>query len=116
MTDLIRDTTFGQIVRFATGNKRLLYPEEHADFKVPDCYTTSARPSRSSSRTAVADLADAPSKGKGDLEKANEDATKPVQASVSVAGQRTDDGFVLVDWYGPQDPVRPQCFESCHIH
>ena len=36
--DLIRDSTFGQVLRYATGNRVLLYPEEKADFACPHYY------------------------------------------------------------------------------
>lgn len=39
MSALIRDSSLGQIIRYATGNKFLLYPEERSDFKLPDSYT-----------------------------------------------------------------------------
>lgn len=32
MMDIIRDSAFGQTVRFVTKNKFFLYPEEKADF------------------------------------------------------------------------------------
>ena len=38
MQSLIRDATIGQAIRYLTGNKVLLYPEEKADFKCPPWY------------------------------------------------------------------------------
>lgn len=37
-TDLIRETAFGQIVRYATGNRVFLYPEEKPGFQCPSDY------------------------------------------------------------------------------
>ncbi|GJN67109.1 cycloheximide resistance protein [Purpureocillium lilacinum] len=36
MADLIRDAPIGQLIRFLTKNKYLQYPEERADFKLPE--------------------------------------------------------------------------------
>jgi DHA1 family multidrug resistance protein-like MFS transporter len=38
MADIIRDSTFGQLIRFVTGNKLLLYPEEIPGFQCPSSY------------------------------------------------------------------------------
>ncbi|KAK3676347.1 hypothetical protein LTR78_003621 [Recurvomyces mirabilis] len=39
MTDLIRDAPMGQLIRYITRNKVLLYPEERPDFEAPSSYT-----------------------------------------------------------------------------
>lgn len=38
MADLIRDAPIGQLIRYFTGNKVLLYPEEKPDYQCPSCY------------------------------------------------------------------------------
>lgn len=38
MADIIRDAPLGQILRFITGNRVLLYPEERPDFELPASY------------------------------------------------------------------------------
>lgn len=38
MADLIRDAPVGQLIRYMTGNRVLLYPEEKAGFQCPTCY------------------------------------------------------------------------------
>ena len=35
---LVRDSAAGQLIRFATRNRYLLYPEEEPGFKLPDCW------------------------------------------------------------------------------
>lgn len=40
MEDLIRESPFGQIVRWATKNKVFQYPEEKPDFQLPEAYVT----------------------------------------------------------------------------
>lgn len=39
MSDLIRDATIGQIIRWATKGKLLKYPEEEANWEMPATYT-----------------------------------------------------------------------------
>ena len=38
MTDVLRESAMGQIIRFVTKNKVLQYPEEKPDFQLPDTY------------------------------------------------------------------------------
>ncbi|CAM1511189.1 Fc.00g087020.m01.CDS01 [Cosmosporella sp. VM-42] len=38
MADIIRDAPLGQLIRFVTRNKYFQYPEEKADFKLPDVW------------------------------------------------------------------------------
>lgn len=42
MSALLRDSALGQLIRLATKNRALLYPEERADFQCPYCYTQAA--------------------------------------------------------------------------
>lgn len=38
LADMIRDAPLGQIIRFVTKGRYLQYPEEKADFKLPECW------------------------------------------------------------------------------
>jgi hypothetical protein len=38
LSDMVRDAPLGQVIRWATKNRYLQYPEEKADFKLPDCW------------------------------------------------------------------------------
>jgi DHA1 family multidrug resistance protein-like MFS transporter len=38
MADIIREASFGQIIRWATSNRVLKYPEEEENFECPKCY------------------------------------------------------------------------------
>ncbi|KAK5716867.1 hypothetical protein LTR17_016318 [Elasticomyces elasticus] len=40
LADLIRDAPVGQLLRYVTGNRVFLYPEEKADFDMPGCYAS----------------------------------------------------------------------------
>lgn len=91
MADMIRDAPLGQIIRYITKNKVLLYPEERADFACPHAYsapdlaakeqkTSITSPSSTSAglgadeKSEVVDPADAE---KADLEPAEE--AEPVE-------------------------------------
>ncbi|KAL2812452.1 MFS general substrate transporter [Aspergillus cavernicola] len=82
MWDIIRDSTFGQCVRLASGRKLARYPEEQPGFQIPVGYLDSTQKHDSSS----------PSNGEpnGDAENANK------EASISVIG-----------WYSEDDPDNP---------
>jgi MFS transporter, DHA1 family, multidrug resistance protein len=41
MYDIIRDSTLGQLIRYATRHKYFQYPEERSDFQCPYCYEKS---------------------------------------------------------------------------
>lgn len=43
MSALLRDSALGQLIRLATNNKTLLYPEERPDFQCPYHYTQAAQ-------------------------------------------------------------------------
>ena len=44
MADIIRDSAFGQIVRYVTRGKYFLYPEEKVDFDVPSYIGSTTSP------------------------------------------------------------------------
>jgi DHA1 family multidrug resistance protein-like MFS transporter len=37
--EIVREAPFGQLLRYMTRNRVLLYPEEQANFQIPDAYT-----------------------------------------------------------------------------
>ncbi|KAI9837885.1 MAG: hypothetical protein M1838_004721 [Thelocarpon superellum] len=55
MSALLRDSGLGQLIRLATKNKVLLYPEERADWRCPKCYV---KPTDSTDASAEATGAD----------------------------------------------------------
>lgn len=93
---IIRDTAIGAIIRAASGNKLLKYPEEQDDFTLPAEYQSRIQQSSSS-------VLSLPSRQtKEDVEAA---ATGPSSASAS-----EDSGKEVLDvtWYSDQDPENPQ--------
>ncbi|KAH6721073.1 multidrug transporter [Leptodontidium sp. MPI-SDFR-AT-0119] len=55
MTDLLREAPLGQMIRWATKNKYLKYPEEREDFQLPLAYTTMLNASKNETSTTRAD-------------------------------------------------------------
>jgi DHA1 family multidrug resistance protein-like MFS transporter len=127
--DIVRDAPFGQLVRFATGNRLFLYPEEVPGFKVPDAWlvplnasdvhdapvedTTSSsltitgeRPNFIASATTVKTEGrrDAINTAPADVEGGT--AQEKV-VSAPLVPKRTKDGVLLVDWYTADDIDNP---------
>ncbi|KAL2075842.1 hypothetical protein VTL71DRAFT_785 [Oculimacula yallundae] len=125
MASLFRDTAFGYFVRLATNNKLLKYPEELPGFVFPykqkvDESTTSTRNSlekkdeaekESSSGEGSLSLS---SLVDGDLEEAVTDVDLALRAigSKVVEKVKAEEGVILVEWYGDDDPANPQNWSS----
>ncbi len=71
MSSLVRESALGQIIRWATGNKVLPYPEEKPDFQLPEAWV----------QVANSNLHDAPSSRPEFFENSN--ATSPSISSSS---------------------------------
>ncbi|KAH9214000.1 major facilitator superfamily transporter [Leptodontidium sp. 2 PMI_412] len=137
MKDIIRDSTFGQIVRLLSKNKLLLYPEEDPNFKCPKGYndntnlpeavvrerTRSFFSTASNPHNSYMDDEEAittpeskdesgsnESTDKGensDLERANTARLERTK-SRPILPSKSADGTILVDWYTTDDPEYPQ--------
>lgn len=133
MADIFRDSAVGQIIRYATKNRYLQYPEEKPGFELPQAYadilkgssTGAEKIPTSRSSTSLDD----------DNTVSDGDETTPVQhiqshrdginsitegaleadeihrlektQSIPIAPRRTKDGAILVDWYFTDDPEDP---------
>ncbi|KAL5325251.1 hypothetical protein ACEPPN_006375 [Leptodophora sp. 'Broadleaf-Isolate-01'] len=137
MKDIIRDSTFGQIVRLLSKNKLLLYPEEDPNFKCPKGYndntnlpeaivrerTRSFFSTASNPHNSYIDDEEAittpeskdesgsnESTDKGensDLERANTARLERTK-NRPILPSKSADGTILVDWYMTDDPEYPQ--------
>lgn len=67
MLDLIRDAPLGVVIRFATGNRVLKYPEEEPGFRCPNCYQNGDAPTKEGSQKSSSPPTD---EEKQDIEKA----------------------------------------------
>ena len=89
MEALIRDAPIGQLIRYVTRNKMLLYPEEKADFHCPACYAepdaTEKRLQEAMRSTSSASMAKSPDEIADEKKAALEPAeptepTEPIEA------------------------------------
>ena len=75
MSALFRDSALGHLIRYATNNKVLLYPEERPDFQCPSHYRANAG----------LDAPDAPDTPPAPAEKLDQDVEKhPIEDTVNV--------------------------------
>jgi MFS transporter, DHA1 family, multidrug resistance protein len=89
MSDLIRETAAGQILRFVTRRKVLRYPEELPGFKFESSSQQSLDEKKFELAVPSSDFAD-----DSDPEKALSDGEDASSASKELKG-----GLILVDWY-----------------
>lgn len=129
MSDLFRESTIGQIIRYLSGNKYFQYPEERPDFELPEAYNTALNSSNLKEKPSNSDTdSNQPPIANRDPEAAltrtkSRESTRqwtPDRAnverelslertkSVPVVPTKTSDGTILVDWYTTDDPANPQ--------
>ncbi|PVH76284.1 major facilitator superfamily transporter [Cadophora sp. DSE1049] len=138
MKDIIRDSTFGQIIRLLTSNRILLYPEEEPNFKCPKGYNDNATLPQAIIRERTRLLfstASNPHTSHADEEGATTTSGSKTEGRFTDdtidSGENTDlerantaklvhtksrpilpsksaDGTILVDWYMTDDPKYPQ--------
>lgn len=125
MTDIIRDSALGQLIRFATRNKVLLHLEEKPDFILPIslCETSIHQPITSAVNS---DTPDGGNSAVGDNRLSLDVETQVVDTDQYTEGQPvstynyaheiqptvTKDGKVLVTWYTTDDPENPRNWSS----
>lgn len=95
MADMIRDAPIGQIARYVTGNRVLLYPDEQPGFQCPSSFNDK---SPNQSRDSGASSSNTATPSNHDLEAvtSRQGAEKEIPSPY------------LVDWYNDQDPENPQ--------
>ena len=139
MDELFRETPAGRLIRLASRNRVLLYPEERPDFQIPSGYTqrdasstlqgdheSEASPNTSSPEDGEKEM-DEP---RGDIETGlGGNTTEPSpdalqqdiltpglalqkEASQPITPQKSKDGSILVDWYTTDDAANPQNWSS----
>ena len=115
MKQVFRDSFFGQIVRYATGNKYFKYPEEEPGFQIPEEYLQPEERCKRRSEIisgvpseAISD--DKPPEDDDDLEKASLawDGDQAVESGrrEHVSPQRTQSVVTTVTWYSGTAPSR----------
>ncbi|EMC96974.1 hypothetical protein BAUCODRAFT_32722 [Baudoinia panamericana UAMH 10762] len=87
--DLVRDAPFGQLVRYVTGNKVFLYPEEKPDFQCPADYAQPQDLANKKSRHSIASESDLATPD-SELEKSGLEPTE--SSSPSPPAERVEQG------------------------
>ncbi|MCJ1246194.1 hypothetical protein MMC30_003399 [Trapelia coarctata] len=108
MMDLIREAPLGQLLRYLTNNRVLLYPEERPDFVLPVTYQAilEGKESQLSSTqtTPAPTIIETKHGNTGDTDPEAGAGQKTEQLIVP---QLAADGTILVDWYTVNDPENP---------
>ncbi|KAF1979282.1 MFS general substrate transporter [Bimuria novae-zelandiae CBS 107.79] len=141
MRELIRDASFGQLLRYLMNNRVLHYPEEEPGFQWLAAHSegrshSSKKPTNrddiekqelpgndTNSSTAEAAMEEVVDDSLQNIEKTSsttpsdppeeDEALRPISvASRPIAPIRTADGVILVDWYATDDPDNPQNWSS----
>jgi len=105
LKDLIREAPLGQLLRYLTNNRVLLYPEERPGFVLPVAYQAileGKESQLSSSQTTPAPTIINSKDGDADPETASNEKNEQL-----IVPQVTADGTILVDWYTVDDPANP---------
>lgn len=102
MYDIIRDSSFGQILRFFTRNKILLFLDELPGFELPSPTTSEKKIEIESEASTVTNIGQQSDESKLSLD---EELAQRDNVSVARTVSRpvhpvmTSDGVILVDWY-----------------
>jgi DHA1 family multidrug resistance protein-like MFS transporter len=126
MEAVIRESPFGQLVRLVTKNKYFQYPEEKADFKLPDPWVKVMDGSDAEAGSEDAQTeAQTPTQHRNSDEslshvtaqyslpftearlQADEQHDIEKVKSIPITPKKTKDGAILVDWYHTDDAENP---------
>ena len=91
MSDLIRDAPIGQLIRWVTGNRVLLYPEEKPGFECPACYSdpdAAALKQKVELTSRSSDSHVISSDDPADVEKAGVEAAEPAEEDEAETGYK----------------------------
>ncbi|KAJ9645404.1 hypothetical protein H2204_000983 [Knufia peltigerae] len=118
MLDTIRDAPLGQLIRFVTNNRTLLYPDERPGFALPKLAPES--PGDLSPEDERTPSTDEEAAGRLSLERQisrvftqerlelDRQLELEKTRSIPISLHKSADGTVLVDWYTTDDPENPQ--------
>lgn len=119
MSKFIRDTSFGQFVRLITRNQVLQFPEEQQNFQLQDSYIKLLEAAELRSKDGSLSASSQTHKDNGTPsdpilpdEKGSAQSDEKAQDDDPFAPKILDDGTIIVNWYGPDDPANPQNWTS----
>jgi DHA1 family multidrug resistance protein-like MFS transporter len=115
MSKFIRDTSFGQFVRLVTRNQVLQFPEERRDFQLQDSYIRLLEAAELRSKDGSLSASSQNNKDNGNPwdptlpdEKGSAKSDEKAQIDDPFEPKVLEDGTIIVNWYGPDDPANPQ--------
>ncbi|KUJ22347.1 MFS general substrate transporter [Mollisia scopiformis] len=118
MFDIIRDSSFGQLLRLIAKNKILLFSDELPDFELPSPTTEEKEIEHQSETSTITNDRRGSSGDKIDRDEDEELATRPdiepIERTISqpIHPIVASDGIILVDWYTTDDPGNPQNYST----
>lgn len=103
MYDIIRDSSFGQVLQYFARNKILLFPDELPNFELPSPTTEEKRIEYQSEVSTISNFGQEASQN--EVVDAEKQAQQADNLSITRAASRpihpviTSEGIVLIDWY-----------------
>jgi DHA1 family multidrug resistance protein-like MFS transporter len=119
MSQFVRDTSFGRLVRLITCNRVLQFPEEQDDFQLQDSYVKLLEAAELRSKDEPLSILSQSERNNGTYSMRPSDSALPDDGGSAKVDERTqqndvfepkmlEDGTIVVNWYGSDDPANPQ--------
>jgi DHA1 family multidrug resistance protein-like MFS transporter len=126
MSQFIRDTSFGRFARLITRNRVLRFPEEQDDFQLQDSYvklleaaelrskdeplsiTSQSERNNDTYSNRPSDFALPDDEGPAKVDEKTQQDDMKTQQDDMFEPKMLEDGTIVVNWYGPDDPANPQ--------
>ena len=110
--DLIREAPIGQLIRYLSGNRVLLFPEEQPGYVLPPMYQAALKERES----AFSSMVNSPAPSNKNFRLNDGPLADPELAAGTarplISPQTTPDGTILVDWYSDHDAANPLNWSS----
>jgi len=108
LKELIREAPIGQLLRYLSNNRVLLYPEEMPDFVLAATYQAIIEGKESQSNSALTTPAQTIiNSTPGSVKDMDPEAAVGEKKEQVVVPDVAADGTILVDWYTKDDPANP---------
>lgn len=108
LKELIREAPIGQLLRYLSNNRVLLYPEEMPDFVLPATYQAIIEGKESQLSSTFTTPAPTIINSKpGSVKDVDPEAAGGEKSEQVVVPEVAADGTILVDWYTKDDPANP---------
>ena len=123
MSQFIRDTSFGRFARLITRNRVLRFPEEQDDFQLQDSYVKLLEAAELRSKDEPLSITSQSERNNDTYSNRPSESAQPHDDGPAKVDEKTqqddvfepkvlEDGTIVVNWYGPDDPANPQNWTS----